>query len=180
MPSSAPDDLDARIVDALMENGRASHRSIAREVDVAASTVTKRLRDLEANGAITGYQPRVDYAKFGYPVTAIVRLRTSEGISDDEGTTQLSSIAYTADQGTELEQRISTDGLGSITPFDAGWWTTVHRVTGSFDFVSIGRFPNLRSVAEAVMELRSSPGVIRTQTELVVETIREHAPLRQF
>lgn len=63
------DDTDRLLVDALLENGRASASELAEEVNIATATATKRLQHLEETGVIDGYQPAVNYHAFGYEVT---------------------------------------------------------------------------------------------------------------
>jgi DNA-binding Lrp family transcriptional regulator len=177
VPPSAPDELDTRIVDALVSDARASHRSIASEVGVAASTVSKRLQDLESSGAIQGYRPLLDYAKFGYPVVAIVHLRTTDA-PDAPMEVDVAADRVTGDHAdSRCLGRVLAGSEEVPSAARAALWTTVHRVTGSFDFLTIGRFPNRRTVAEAVVELRSTPAVVATKTEFVVDTIRDNASI---
>lgn len=164
----AIDDLDARIVDALAEDSRASLRSIACDLGVAASTVSTRLRRLESSGAVRGYRPTIDYGAFGYPVTAIVRLRTTGTLADGAG-----GVA----DGVSDGRTDRPDAAADAGPFDDPLWTDVHRVTGRFDFVSIGRFRDTAAVADAVDGLRSLPSVAAVETDLVIETVRDGAPL---
>jgi DNA-binding Lrp family transcriptional regulator len=177
VPPSAPDELDARIVDALVSDARASQRSIASEVGVAASTVSKRLGDLEASGAIRGYRPLLDYAKFGYPVVAVVHLRTTGSPDAPVGGATTSDTVGEEETDTRVLEQVLTASEEAPSAARAALWTTVHRVTGSFDFLTIGRFPNRRSVAEAVIELRSTSTVVATKTEFVVDTIRDSASI---
>jgi DNA-binding Lrp family transcriptional regulator len=165
VPDSEYDELDARIVETLLADGRASLREIARELDIAASTVSTRLRQLEADDVISGYRPQVDYSAFGYPVTAVVRLQTTRPAGDSMPET---------DGGAVSAPATASD---ADSPFDGPWWTHVHRVTGAFDFVSIGRFPDTTTVAEAVVELRSRSSTAAVETEFVVETFRDNASL---
>ncbi len=61
------DDIDARIVTALIKDARASYAVIGNEVDLSAPAVKRRVDRLRASGAITGVSARVDPAALGWP-----------------------------------------------------------------------------------------------------------------
>lgn len=67
--------LDGQLINALLNNGRESYRSLAEELDVSVTTVSNHLTDLEAAGVVEGFTPTVDYDKLGYDVTAILQLK---------------------------------------------------------------------------------------------------------
>jgi len=67
--------LDARLINELLGDGRASLRSLAEDLDVSVTTVSNHLRDLEEQGVVLGYTPRIDYDEIGYDVTAVVQLK---------------------------------------------------------------------------------------------------------
>ncbi|MBO4269257.1 Lrp/AsnC family transcriptional regulator [Microbispora triticiradicis] len=69
------DDVDWAIIDQLQQDARISLSELGRRVSLSASATTERVRQLEAQGVITGYQPVLDLAKAGYPVLALVRLK---------------------------------------------------------------------------------------------------------
>lgn len=63
------ENLNTELVNALIENGRASLRSLAEELDVSVTTISNHLSDLEERGVIEGYTPIVEHDKLGYDVT---------------------------------------------------------------------------------------------------------------
>jgi len=69
------ENLDAKLVNELLGDGRASLRSLAEELDVSVTTVSNHLGDLEDEGVVRGYTPIVDYGKMGFDVTAILQLK---------------------------------------------------------------------------------------------------------
>jgi len=69
------ENLDAKLINALLGDGRASLRSLAEELDVSVTTVSNHLRDLENESVVEGYTPRVNYDAIGYDVTAIIQLK---------------------------------------------------------------------------------------------------------
>lgn len=59
----------------MQEEARISLSELGRRVNLSSSAVTERVRNLESLGVIGGYHARVDLAKVGYPVLAVVRLK---------------------------------------------------------------------------------------------------------
>jgi DNA-binding Lrp family transcriptional regulator len=127
----AYDALDVRIVNALIDNGRASLRSVADRLGVATSTVSTRLTRLEADGAIRGYVPQVDYAAFGYPVIAVVHFRTAGGIELPD--------ALHSDRWTDIHRITGAEDLIAI-----GRLRTVDRVAE--ELAALRADPAIRSV----------------------------------
>jgi Lrp/AsnC family leucine-responsive transcriptional regulator len=70
------DDIDWRILDELQADGRLSVRELARRVHLSPTATTERLRRLESNGVIRGFQAIVDRRAIGDQVTAFIRLAT--------------------------------------------------------------------------------------------------------
>src|SRR6056297_40125 len=76
------ENLDRKLVNSLLGDGRASLRSLAEELDVSVTTVSNHLSDLEEEGVIEGYTPRVDYDAVGYDVIAIGKFENTDGMND--------------------------------------------------------------------------------------------------
>jgi DNA-binding Lrp family transcriptional regulator len=68
------DDIDARIITALIRDARASYSVIGSEVGLSAPAVKRRVDRLRASGAITGFSARVDPAALGWTTEAYVEL----------------------------------------------------------------------------------------------------------
>lgn len=69
------DDVDRALLAALHVDGRATNVALARTAGIAESTCLARVRSLQARGFITGYAARVDYARLGLPIQAMVAVR---------------------------------------------------------------------------------------------------------
>ncbi|VVN88998.1 Lrp/AsnC family transcriptional regulator [Pseudomonas fluorescens] len=71
------DKYDRQLLNALLENGRATYAQLARKVNLSAPAVAERVAKLEACGVITGYQAKIDMAKVGLPIQCVIELRLS-------------------------------------------------------------------------------------------------------
>ena len=141
-----PDATDRRLVDRLLADGRSSMRELGDQIGVSATTVSKRLRELEANGAINGYQPIVDYDAFGYRVTAIVRLKVD---------------------GTEYDSLVRM--LCASNQF-----VTVYEVTGQYDVVVVGKFTTTEQMDTELKRLLADSSVREANSSVALNVVREH------
>ncbi|HEY2316553.1 MAG TPA: Lrp/AsnC family transcriptional regulator [Streptosporangiaceae bacterium] len=77
------DDLDRRIVAALVDDARATYAEVGSIVGLSAPAVKRRVDRLLASGAITGFAAQVDPTALGWTTEAYVELfcrgRTSPG-----------------------------------------------------------------------------------------------------
>lgn len=55
--------MNARILTALLEDGRLSNAELARRIGLSPPSIAERVRRLEDRGVITGYGARVDPVK---------------------------------------------------------------------------------------------------------------------
>ena len=132
------DDLDERIIDVLLADGRASLRSIAEELGVAVTTVSNYLGELEDDAVVRGYVPRIDYGKLGYDVTAILRLR----VRGD-------SLPGIAERLAEHDHLIG-----------------VYEVTGRYDVVAIGKFADTDEMNDGIEALLAMPEVLEADSSV--------------
>ena len=73
------DAVDARLLRALAANGRLAVAELARAVGLSAPSTAERLRRLEEAGVITGFGARIDPARLGRPLAALIRIRPMPG-----------------------------------------------------------------------------------------------------
>jgi DNA-binding Lrp family transcriptional regulator len=73
------DDVDRRILNGLLEDGRASASELAAVADVDSKTADWHKNVLEMTEVISGYEPCIDYESLGYDLTAVVRINTVAG-----------------------------------------------------------------------------------------------------
>ncbi|MEF8882823.1 MAG: HTH-type transcriptional regulator Lrp [Halapricum sp.] len=140
------ENLDRKLVNALLGDGRASLRSLADDLDVSVTTVSNHLSTLEDEGIIQGYTPRVDYDELGYDVTAIVQLKV-EGSALPEVTQNL----------REVDQMVS-----------------VYEVTGDYDVIAVGKFLDTDDMNERIKDMLTDPQIKESNTSVVLNAAKEH------
>lgn len=138
--------LDTDLVDELLNNGRASLRSLAEELDVSVTTVSNHLSDLEEEDVIQGYTPIVDYDAVGYDVTAVIQLKT-------EGTA-LPEITETLKNHRQM--------------------TSVYEVTGDYDVIAIGKFKDTEDMNDQIKSLITDPDINQSNTSIVLNAVAEN------
>jgi len=140
------ENLDRKLVNALLDDGRASLRSLGEELDVSVTTVSNHISDLEEDGIIEGYVPEVDYGELGYDVTAVIQLKV---------------------EGSALPE--ITDRLSEHTHM-----VSVYEVTGDHDVIAIGKFTDTDHMNEQIKELLVDPEIKESNTSVVLNTVVEH------
>jgi Lrp/AsnC family transcriptional regulator, leucine-responsive regulatory protein len=73
------DDIDRRIIEELMADGRLPIAELGRRVRLSSPAVASRVQRLERERVITGYRAEVDPRALGYQLTAIVRIKPLPG-----------------------------------------------------------------------------------------------------
>ena len=140
------ENLDAKLINSLLSNGRASLRSLGDELDVSVTTVSNHLRDLEDEGVIRGYTPVVDYDKLGYDVTAILQLKV-EGNAIPEITEKLKA----------QKQMVS-----------------VYEVTGDHDVIAIGKFTDTDGMNNQIKSILTDADIRESNTSVVLNAVTEN------
>jgi len=143
------DDMDRRIVAALVANGRLTHEQIAKDVHLSRPAVFERVRRLEAKGVIRGYGARVDWEALGLPLTAFVWIRTQNVQCVDSG----HRIADLRAEGAVLE--------------------SMYRVTGDWCMFAKYRVASPAVLQQVIDLIRQSPGVVNTMTTIALSSLLE-------
>ena len=139
------DDTDKTILNIMLENSRLSYRQIAKRTGVSVATVMHRMQRLVKEGLIKKYTTILDYEKLGYDVEVLIDVRIAKG------------------KLMEVERKIAVD------PNVFG----VYDTTGEFDAVILARFQNRRKMDAFLKKIQTYDFVERTNTKLVLSTIKE-------
>jgi DNA-binding Lrp family transcriptional regulator len=140
------ENLDRKLVNQLLGDGRASLRSLAEELDVSVTTVSNHLSDLEGGGIIEGYTPTIDYDALGYDITAILQLKV-------EG----DALVDVTERLTEHRQMVS-----------------VYETTGDHDIIAIGKFHDTDDMNNTIKSLLGDPAIKQSNTSVVLNPAKEH------
>jgi len=139
------DDLDLKIIKELQKDGRASFRDIAEKINVSEGTVYNRVNKLQESKVIKKFIPEIDYSKLGYDITVMVGIITEGG------------------KLPEIERKIT----------ESPNVNAVYDVTGDYDALIVAQFKTRETLNEFVKNLLMVDGVKRTNTMLVLNTMKE-------
>jgi len=139
------DELEKKVIRVMNVNARKSFREIAKEVGTSVTAVINTVKKLEAAGAIRGYFPAVDPARFGFDFNVVVALRISQG------------------KLLETQRRIAEDARVSA----------VYDVTGEWDSIVVAHFQGRDDLNRFIKKVNAMPYVDRTVTHLVLNTVKD-------
>ena len=140
------DQVDQKILSILRENGRASHAMIAKEVGLSAPAVGERVRKLESQGVISGYQAVLNPDALGLGICAFVSIAPQP-----------------RNPGASL-----VDNLMTLPEIEE-----LHAVAGQYSYVAKVRVPTTQDLDEFLHRLWTLEGVERAQTTMVLRTSLE-------
>jgi DNA-binding Lrp family transcriptional regulator len=139
------DETDVKILKTLTSDARLSSRQIAKQCGISIGTVLSRIKKMEKDGIIKGYSALLDHEKLGYELTVVSDITVSKG------------------RLLEVENEIAR--LLNVC--------CVYDVTGLVDAVIIAKFKNREELSKFTKRLLSLPYVERTNTHVVLTTIKE-------
>ena len=139
------DDTDKKIIAEYLKDARVSYREVAKRLQLAVGTVLTRTKKLENDGIIESYSAVLNHDKLGYEIIAISEITVSKG------------------KLTEVENAIA-----KLTPTCA-----VYDVTGENDVIIISKFKSRDEMSDFTKKLLSMSNVERTNSRIVLNTIKE-------
>ena len=142
------DDIDTRIITALIRDARASYAVIGHEVGLSAPAVKRRVDRLRASGAITGFSARVDPAALGWTTEAYVELFCGGRTSPEEIAAAVRRYPEVADACT---------------------------VTGEADALVHIRTTDVKHFEQVMERIGAEPFVLRTRSAIVLSRLVERA-----
>lgn len=144
--SPAIDELDLKLLDLLMKDGRATWKSLSGEIGLSAPSTTERVKGLERDGVITGYEARLNPEAVGYSLLAYISVRAS--------------VAF---DPPEFFERVN--GVPQIQE--------CHLLTGEFDYLLKVRCTGSDQLYDVLQVVQTWPGVGTTRSSIVLKTTKE-------
>ena len=141
----ALDEIDKKIIAELLVNSKRSFRDLAKAIGVSAATVINHINRLESAGVIKEYTVMLDFERLGYELTVVTEMTVSRG------------------------KLLETQHEIAKLPYVCA----VYDVTGEIDSVVVAKFRNRRGLSEFPKALLSMPFVERTNTHVVLNTVKE-------
>src|SRR5215469_10992496 len=126
------DELDKRIVAALVDDARATYAEVGALVGLSAPAVKRRVDRLRASGAITGFSARVNPAALGWTTEAYVELFCGGRTSPEEIAAAVRRYPEVADACTVTGE---ADALVHIRTADVKHFERVMERIGAEPFV---------------------------------------------
>jgi DNA-binding Lrp family transcriptional regulator len=142
------DDIDAKIITALIRDARSSYAVIGDVVGLSAPAVKRRVDRLRAAGAITGFSARVDPAALGWTTEAYVELFCS-------GRTTPADIAAAVRRYPEVVDACT--------------------VTGEADALIHIRAADVRHFEQVMERIGAESFVVRTRSVIVLSRLVDRA-----
>lgn len=140
------DKIDQQIVALLRENARRSFQDIGSRVALSAPAVKRRVDRLEDSGVITGYSATLDHVALGWTTHAIVSLYC-------DGQMPGAGILAAAERHPEV--------------------AAAYTVAGEASAILHLHARDTEHLEEALERLRDAPGILRTQTQVVLSKLLE-------
>lgn len=139
------DDTNVKILKALTEDARLSSRQVAKQCEISIGTALARTKKMEEEGIIKGYTVLLDQEKLGYELTVVTEITVSKG------------------RLLEMENEIAR--MPNVC--------CVYDLTGMSDAAIIAKFKSRDELSRFTKHLLSLPYVERTNTHVVLTTIKE-------
>jgi DNA-binding Lrp family transcriptional regulator len=138
-------ETDLKILQVLLEDARFSSRQVAKKVGVSVGTVLSRIKKMEEEGLIKGYSVIMDHEKIGYQLTVVMEVTVSKG------------------RLIEMENEIAK--INNVC--------SVYDVTGLTDAFIIAKFKSREELGRFTKRLLALPYIERTNTHVVLTTVKE-------
>ena len=146
------DDIDLKILNLLLQDGRISHTAIGKETDLSGPSVYARIQRMEREGIIKGYTALLAPEKVGRELAAFVRIRTQTPGYDSDG----------FERFIQEEEQI----------------LECHDVDGEDCYILKVRTASTQSLQKLLATIRSFTGITRTVTTIALETLKEEGTVR--
>lgn len=138
------DDIDRRIIDALVTDGRLPVTSLAERIGLSASATSERLRRLEREGVIAGFRAEINPAAIGRAIDTLIDIQLAPGSSFGALDADLAAMPEIVDAA---------------------------HVTGQWDYQIRARCRSIDDLERLIRRLKEELGVRETSTRVVLRTV---------
>ncbi len=135
------DKTDEVILEFLQKDSRESFVEIGKKLKMSESAVRRRLKNMVDNGTIEKFTIQVGEAN---STSAIVLISVDSSVDTSKVSTKLTKLSAVK---------------------------TVYEITGQYDISVIVRAQNITEINKCINDLRKIPGVIDTNTVIILRTI---------
>ena len=139
------DQVDWNILNILQVEGRSSASHIADQIGMSIPAVTDRIKKLQESGVILGFTTLVNHRKVGLDVSAFITVIS-------ESSSHYSDVVRQANKTPEIVQCFTTTGNGS--------------------HVLLAITENTTSLEKLLRIIQSWPGVMRTETQMILSSYK--------
>ena len=140
------DDIDRKILKKLQENARITISDLSSEIALSMPAISERLKKLEASGVIKQYTTILDPALLNKHLMALMFLRFDNPKHGDQ-------FADLVRDELEIKE--------------------CYYITGDFDYSLKILTENTRTLEKLLTRIKNAPGVVKTQTIVILSTITD-------
>ena len=140
------DHIDRKLLKILRKNARITNRDLAKELGLPPSSTLERVRKLEKNSVIQGYEAKIDSRKLGLGLTVFISIKTNEKMGE-------------TGVGEKLAELPEICGL-----YDVG---------GEYAYFAKVVVADTDELCKLMTQMGKIRGVMESQTTLVLHTIKE-------
>jgi DNA-binding Lrp family transcriptional regulator len=146
----ALDEIDRKLLRELLKDSKRSYRELATAIGVSAATVINHVQRLESAGVIKDYSARLDHERLGYELTVVTEIVVSKGklLETDEEIAKIPNVC------------------------------AVYDITGQTDAMVVAKFKSRNKLSDFTKALLAMPYVERTNTHVVLTTVKEDFRLK--
>ena len=146
----ALDEIDRKLLRELLKDSKRSYRELATAIGVSAATVINHVQRLESAGVIKDYSARLDHERLGYELTVVTEIVVSKGklLETDEEIAKIPNVC------------------------------AVYDITGQTDAMVVAKFKSRNKLSDFTKALLAMPFVERTNTHVVLTTVKEDFRLK--
>ena len=140
------DDIDRKILKKLQENARITISDLSSEIALSMPAISERLKKLEASGVIKQYTTILDPALLNTHLMALMFLRFDNPKHGDQ-------VTCLVKDEPEIKE--------------------CYYITGDFDYSLKILTENTRTLEKLLTRIKNAPGVVKTQTIVILSTITD-------